>query len=401
MRRLTAIQIKNSPTGKLQDGGGLILDKTGAGGKWIWRYSIAGRRREMGLGAYPAVTLAAARGDRDKWAAVLQTGLDPITERTRRAEAERAALDNEGPTLAELVEMVFEARKSSLRGEGTRGRWMSPLAMHVLPQLGKRRASKLHQTDIRDVIAPIWKTKHETAQKALTRLTIVFRQGKLAGLSVDPFTIEAARHLLGEVHQVATPIAATPWQDVPALFARLNTTTAHLCLRLIILTAVRGDAARGIRLDEVNGPVWTVPADRIKGREGKVQPFRVPLSPAAIDLIEAAKPAAVDGCLFPARKRVAFGPLSANAIEKSLTALGEAGRPHGFRTSFRTWVQDTQAASYDVAETALGHIIGSTVERSYARSDLLDQRRVLMDKWAAFVTGEAADVVHLHHNEEC
>ena len=399
MKNLTAITIKAAGDGRLQDGGGLMLDKIGAGGKWTYRYSIAGRRREMGLGAFPGVSLAQARAERDKWAVVLHAGLDPVTERQRRIAAE-AAQSNEGVTLAELVDMVFEARKASLRGEGERGRWLSPLRIHVLPKLGKRRAGTLTQTDFRDVLAPIWRKKHETAAKCIQRLTIVFRQGRLAGLPVDPFTIEAARHLLGAVPQSVQHIPSTPWRDVPALFDKLgeNPTTAHLCLRLIILTAVRGDAARGIRLEEIDGDVWTVPPDRIKGREGKVSAFRVPLSRAALDVIEACRHGAVDGILFPNRKRVGWGPISANAIEKALTTLGEPGRPHGLRTSFRSWVQDTQAASYYVAETALGHVVGNAVERSYARSDMLDQRRILADKWAAFVTGEAARVVQLRRD---
>ena len=203
----------------------------------------------------------------------------------------------------------------------------------------------------------------------MNRLSIVFRQGRLAGLAVDPFTIDAARHLLGNVAPVVTPIAATPWQAIPDLYARLaaKPTAAHLCLQLVILTAVRGDPARGARLDEMEAGVWTVPADRIKGRQGKVEAFRVPLSDEAQALVARCRPGTIDGLLFPARKHSGdYGLISVSGIETALDVLGEAGRPHGFRTSFRTWVQDKQAAPYDVAETVLGHIMGSKVERSYA-----------------------------------
>lgn len=389
--KLSAVAVRHAPPGKLQDGGGLILDKGEAGGKWIYRYSIAGHRRDMGLGPYPDVTLAAARLERDKWAAVLYSGIDPIAERKRRIEAARVEASRENPTLAQLVEMAFEGKKATLRGDGERGRWMSPLKIHVLPRLGKRPASEIHQNDIRDVLAPIWRKKHETAQKAIGRLAIAFTKGKLSGFPVDPFTIEAAKHMLGEVRQESRPIEATPWQDIPALFARMDShmTTAHLCLQLIILTAVRGDAARGARLEEIDGDVWTVPADRVKGRLGRVGDFRVPLSPAALAVIEKCRPGVRDGFLFPASKHGGnAGPISAAGIEKAMNVLGEAGRPHGLRTSFRTWVQDTEAATYDVAETALGHTIGGKVERSYARSDLLDRRRDLMDRWAVFVCAQ-------------
>jgi integrase len=396
--KLTALALKNATGKVIQDGGGLMLVRAADGetGAWTYRYSLAGKRRDMGLGSYPDVTLAAARRERDKWQAVLLSGIDPIAERKRRAEEALRALDPEGPTLSQLVATVFEARKSSLRGEGQRGRWLSPLTRHVLPVLGNRRVSGIHQTDIRDVIQPIWKAKHETAAKAIQRLRIVFKAGRLAGHNCDPFTVEAARYLLGEVHQEATPIPATRWQDIPDLFKRLgaNPTISHRCLQLAILTGLRGDAVRGARLEEFNGNVWTVPADRIKGRVGQVKDFRVPLSDAALAVVEECKDLAVDGFLFANRKRGGgFGPVSANAIEKALTVLGEAGRPHGFRTSFRTWVQDTEVASRDVIEATLGHSSGSKVERAYARSDLLDQRRILAEKWAAYVTGQTGVVV--------
>jgi integrase len=394
--KLTAAALKAKPVGMVQDGGGLMLDKTAEGGKWIYRYSIAGRRRDMGLGAYPEISLAAARAERDKWAAVLQSGLDPVTERQRRLEAEKEAMADKGISLEDLIAIAFEAKKASLRGDGERGRWMSPLKTHVIPKLGKRQAAKITQVDLRDCLAPIWKTKPETCRKILNRLSITFKQGRLANLGTDPFTIDAARHLLGDVHHESVPIASTPWQEIPALYAKLgaNPTTSHLCLQFIILTAVRGDAARGARLDEIDGDVWTVPKDRMKGTLRAASDFRVPLSPAALEVVQICTTRAVDGILFPGEKRGGvIAPISVNATINALNDLGEPGRPHGFRTSFRTWVQDHQAASYDVAETALGHIIGSKVERSYARSDLLDQRRILMGKWAEFVTGKVAKVV--------
>ena len=391
--KLTAVALKAATGNVVQDGGGLMLVRSATGQKWTYRYMLAKRRRDMGLGAYPDVSMAEARKERDKWAAVLQTGIDPITERNRRAEeVERLAQVSAGPTLSELVAKVFESRKASLRGAGERGKWMSPLDVHVLPRIGNRRVAELTQVDIRDVLAPIWKTKHVTASKAIMRLAIVFKAGKLEGLQIDPFTIDAAKHLLGTVPQTATPTPATRWQDVPELFAKLgeNPTASNQCLRLIILTAVRGDAARGARFDEIDGRIWTVPAERVKGTEGKVEPFRVPLSDAALGIVEACHDTAVDGILFPCRKHSGrYGPVTANAIEKALTTIGEGGRPHGFRTSFRTWVQDTEAETFDVAETALGHRYGTSVERSYARSDLLDRRAALAAKWAEFVTSTA------------
>jgi integrase len=285
------------------------------------------------------------------------------------------------------------ARRDTLRGGGERGRWLSPLVTHVLPALGKRRASALHQGDIADTLRPIWRAKHETAQKCIQRLRIVFTFGQLAGIAgVEPVTVDRAAHILGHVARKTTPIPAVDWREIPGLWAQLveNPTIAHLCLRWLLLTAVRQSAGRGARFDEIQGDIWTVPADRVKATAQRAAPFRVPLSPAALDLLEELRPLSAGGLLFPGNARKGGwvrGPITDTATQKALRLLGHDAAPHGFRTSFRTWVQDTEAGSFDVAETALGHTVGGRVERSYARSDLLDARRVLTARWADFVTG--------------
>lgn len=206
------------------------------------------------------------------------------------------------------------------------------------------------------------------------------------GMPCDPFTVEQAVERLGEWRHAPVHIASTPWRDVPALYARLaNEGPSHLCLRLMILTAVRSDAARGLRFDEVVGDVWTVPASRMKGTEGKVGPFRVPLVPAALAVLEEAGKAATGPLAFAG---TTGNPVSTTALEKALNALGEAGRPHGFRSSFKDWTRETGLATWEVAETALAHKVSGAVERSYARSDLLDQRREAKTLWAAHVTSK-------------
>ena len=130
LNKLTAVSIKAAAPGKLQDGGGLILNKAGNNGKWLFRYSIAGQRREMGLGAWPEVSLADARKARARWASVLAGGTDPISERARLLEAEREALNREEPTLAELVYQVFEAKRATYRNDGRQSRWLSPVKIH-------------------------------------------------------------------------------------------------------------------------------------------------------------------------------------------------------------------------------------------------------------------------------
>ena len=391
--RLSALQIKSAAAGKLMDGGGLVLDKTDTGGKWLYRYSFAAQRREMGLGSFPGVSLSDARKARDRWAAMLEIGKDPITERQRLLREEKAAIDRKDPTLREAAETVFEARKATLRADGERGRWFSPIRIHLLPRLGPKRLSQIHQTDIRDALKPIWASKHATAEKAIQRLRIIFAQSKLMGYPCDPFTVDAAQHMLGAVKTAPVGIASTPWQEVPALYARLSSgSMSHQVLRMIILTCARSESVRGMKFSEIDGNIWTVPDDRMKGREGKARSFRIPLPNAALEIIRECRETAADDHVFPSYRQ---GCITQNAILKALDVLGEVGRPHGFRTSFRTWIQDTGACSYDVAETVLAHAVGGKVERTYARSDMLDPRRVVMDKWARLVTGSGADIVAL------
>lgn len=384
--RLTVTAVK-AGAGRMQDGGGLFIDREGAGGKWTYRYSLAGVRRDMGLGAWPEVSLAEARKDRDRWAGVLRAGQDPISERNRVRAQSALEAATAAPMLADVVAEVFAAKKDSLRGEGERGRWLSPLASHILPKLGKRPISAIHQTDVRDVLRPIWKTKPDVARKAARRLRIVFRSAKIAGMAVDPFTVDAAVELLGQQPRIAQQIVATPWDRIPALYAALaGPAPARLALRMLILTAARSAPVRGMRLDEIDGDVWTVPAERMKGAEYDARPFRIPLSAEALRVLEEAAAYAVGGYLFTAQNGV---PITQNATLMVLNRLGEPGRPHGFRTSFRTWAQDTQACPREVAETALAHVVGTPVERAYARSDLLEQRRTVMEAWGRFVAPKA------------
>lgn len=389
--KLTALAVKAAGDGKLFDGDGLSLVKKGGGGKWVFRYTHLGKRREMGLGSYPGITLADARKARDAAASLLASGGDPIADREAARADARAERDRHDPTFEEMTMIVFEAKKASLRGEGKRGQWINPLVQHVFPKIGRKRMSALHQTDIRDAIAPIWRKKHPTAIKCINRIGVVFKAARLMGMDCDPFTVDAAKHMLGAVAHKTEHIAATPWQDIPALYQRLEGLAgSRLCLRFMILTLVRSDGCRGAQLSEIDGSVWTVPADRVKATESAAQDFRVPLTEPALDIVALCAEAS-DGYLFPKERGV--GGITDVALQKTLNRLGEAGRPHGFRTSFRTWVQDTNACSFDVAETILGHSIGNKVERTYARSDLLDQRRIALDKWAAHVTGQKPIIV--------
>ena len=388
--RLSPAFVKSAPAGKHCDGAGLWFVKREDGGaQWFLRVTVHGRRREMGLGGFPEVTLAKARDAADRWRAVAKGGRDPVKEREREArEAMRA-----DATLKSVALEAFEARKAELKGDGTAGRWFSPLQIHVLPKLGGVPVDELDQRDIRDTLAPIWHTKAETARKALNRLAIVLRHGAAMGLDVDLQATEKAKALLGKSRHEAKHIPALPWQDVPTFYASLSEPTpTHLALRLLILTGVRTGPLRHLRLDQLDGDVWTIPGEAMKGRKGATADYRVPLSGEALRVIDGARPFARNGFLFANTRK---GVISDMTLSRHMQRRGLEARPHGFRTSLRTWLAEATDAPHGVAEAMLAHVTDSGVVRAYRRTDYLEQRSALAERWADHVTGGAGRVVKL------
>ncbi len=339
----------------------------------------------MGLGALSAVSLKEAREEAEKWRAVARQGKDPIKERERiRREAAKA-----DHTLTVVAKEAFAARQAELKDDGKAGRWFSPLELHVLPKLGNVPIEEIDQQDIKNTLAPIWHSKGETAKKAMNRLGIVFRHGAAMGLDVDLQATMKAKALLGKSRQVRKNIPAMPWGEVPAFYESLdNGSVTNLAFRLLILTAVRSRPLRFIHLDELHGETWVIPEDKMKsGKE-----FHVPLSSEAQRIIEQAMAFEKDGHLFPNVKK---GVISDATMSRLMERQELEARPHGFRSSFRTWCAEATDTPREVAEMALAHETGSKVERTYRRTDFLEQRRVLMERWAQHVTGQRAEVVQL------
>mgnify|MGYP003641163333 CR=1 FL=1 len=388
--RLSAGFLKSAPVGKHCDGAGLWLVKRDTGGaQWVLRVTIHGRRREMGLGGFPSLGLADARKLAERWRNVAASGRDPVKER----EAEERAARREDITLAILTADAFEARKAELKGDGTAGRWLSPLTIHVLPKLGKVPVTDLDQRDIRDTLAPIWHTKADTARKAMNRLSIVMKHAAALGLDVDLQATEKAKALLGKSRHVAKNIPAMAWADVPEFYASLEEPTlTHLALRLLILTGVRSSPLRNIRLEQIEGDIWTVPAEGMKGRKGATEAFRVPLSTEAQRVIDLARPHARNGFLFPNTRG---GVISDMTLSRHMERRGLEARPHGFRTSLRTWLAEATDAPHEVAEAMLAHATDGGVVRAYRRTDWIEQRAALVGRWADHVTGGAGQVVKL------
>ena len=390
LNKLTAQEVKTAEPGKHSDGGGLWLHQRDDGkGQWVLRVTVHGRRREMGLGSTQDVSLKDARVAAAKWRVLAAQDVDPIKQREKER---REALRNLH-LLTDIATDAFDSRKADLKGDGEAGRWFSPLRLYVLPKLGKVPVAEIDQTDIRDTLAPIWHSKADTAKKALNRLRICLTHAAALGLDVDLQATEKAKALLGRQRHKVQNVPSLGWSDVPAFYATLSDgSITHLALRLLILTGVRSGPLRFMRLDQIEGDVWTIPGERMKGRRDATPDFRVPLSPEAITTIEQAKPLARDGFLFPSVRK---GVISDATMSRLMERRGMDARPHGFRSSLRNWLAEATEAPHEVAESCLAHVVGGTVERAYRRTDYLDQRRVLMARWAKLVSGQGGEVVQL------
>jgi integrase len=334
----------------------------------------------MGLGSLSYVSLKEARTSADGWRRLAREGVDPIKAREKQRRDARRNLH----VLEDVARDCFETRKAELKGDGKAGRWFSPLELHVLPKLGKVPISEIDQRDIRDTLSPIWHSKASTAKKAIERLSVCLQHGAALGLEVDLQAVAKARALLGAQRHTVTHIPSLPWKEVPAFYASLEpNTVTHLALKLLILTVgTRSKPLRFMRSEQISDDVWIVPAENMKSRQGAGKDFRVPLSKQALLLIEEAKAFERDGFLFPSVRK---GVISDATMSRLMERRGIEARPHGFRSSFRTWCSEAADIPWEIAETCIAHSTGGKVERSYKRTDFLDRRREVMQRWADFL----------------
>ncbi|WP_375667634.1 tyrosine-type recombinase/integrase, partial [Bartonella sp. AC130YNZD] len=345
MNRLNARSVATLGAGKYNDGAGLLLHKRKDGGaQWLYRYTIHGRRREMGLGALRDVSLKQARELANQWRSVLHEGRDPIKERNKQ---KREAISNLH-YLKDIALDTFESRKAELKGDGKDGRWFAPLRLHILPKLGCLPVSEITQTEIRNVISPIWHTKAGVARRALIRLNMCLKHAAALGVDVDLQAVTKAQALLGKQRHKVTNRPAMDWRDIPAFYKTLceASTLTQLALRLLILTGVRTNPLRHIHKNQIEDDIWTIPAENMKGRRDTTKEFRVPLSTEALDILKQAHLLSRNEFFFSARGR---GPLSERCMSQYMQRTGLDACPHGFRSSLRNWLAETTDAPYEVA----------------------------------------------------
>ncbi|MGF7158314.1 integrase, partial [Bartonella heixiaziensis] len=224
--------------------------------------------------------------------------------------------------------------------------------LHILPKLGCLPVSEITQTEIRNTLAPIWHTKVGAAYKALIRLNLCFKHAAALGLDVDLQATEKARALLGKQRHKVKNMPAMDWKDIPAFYKTLceASSLTQLALRLLILTGVRTRPLRHIHKDQVEGDIWIIPAENMKGKRDATKEFRVPLSTEALEILKQARLLSRNDFFFSATGR---GPLGEKCMLKYMQQTGLKACPHGFRSSLRDWLAETTDAPYEVAETIL------------------------------------------------
>ena len=349
---------------------------------WVQTIVIRGRRRALGLGPYPAVTLAAARKRAFENKDIAREGGDPRRPKRRP------------PRFREAAAQLIDVQASSWTNPKSRAQWTASFAAYVYPTLGDLRVDRIEPSDVLSVLTPIWGTKRETASRIRQRIAAVMRWTIANGHRQDNPAGDAVLQALPRRRPPVRHHRALPYADVPDAVRRIRGTHAWIGTKLsfefLVLTAARSGEVRGATWDEIDldAAMWTVPAHRMKA----AVEHRVPLAPRCIALLGEARAitdppltAAHRGCrlIFPS---IRGRPLSDNTLSKLLRENAIAGVPHGFRSSFRDWAAEQTTAPHAVMEMALAHTIPRAVEAAYARSDLLDKRRALMGEWAAFVT---------------
>lgn len=368
---LTALQAKNG-IGMLGDGQGLWLVKASKErGKWVQRLFINGKRRNMGLGRWPDVSIAEARAKASDARKAVRDAVDPLEAR-KRAKVPITQL-----TIKKAVEGCFQAKQAELKGDGKAGRWMSPMTVHVLPKIGKLPIEKLDQHELVKLLEPLWHTKPEAARKIMNRLNMTLQHASALGLNVDLQAPLKAKALLGKRRHVAEHIPSLPYADAPKFYKWLGekTSLSTQALRFLMLTCTRTSEVRLATADEIKDGVWIIPAERTKtGRE-----HRVPLTAEARAIVDGKA-----GLLFPTATGKAMSDM---AMSKFMRENGYEARPHGLRATFRTWAEECTDADHETKEACLGHAVDSGVVGAYQRSDRLEKRRALLGEWERFLLG--------------
>ena len=375
--------------GSYSDGGGLgLILRVEATGRryWLQRLTVAGRRRDIGLGNAVVVTLAEAREAARENARIVRGGGDPLAIR-REAKAI--------PTFEAAARAVHADHRDTWRSARHVHDFIASLETHAFPRIGRMRIDHVGPADVLAVLSPIWTKVPATAQRVHQRISLVMKYAVAQEWRKDDPAAAITEALPKLARREVKRRLALPYAEVGGALKAIRGCDAlpsiRRVLEFIILTAVRSGEARGATWGDIDldAALWTIPGERKKGGVAHV----VPLSGRAVELLREARaevgepdPAAL---VFPGARR--GRPTNDSTLSGKVKALGVKADVHGFRSSFRDWAAERTTFPREVAEHALAHRVGNDVEQAYNRSTLLEQRRAMMEAWAAFVAvGEKA-----------
>jgi integrase len=366
---------------------------------WVLRLMVSGSRRALGLGPYPAISLAAARDRATSLHRDIRDNKDlPFIKRQhRQSDAKLRSM-----TFAEAAEQYIAERRDSWKNIKHAQQWENTLTTYAYPVIQGVQVGDVDKAMVLKIVKPIWTTKNETANRVRERIKLVLNWAKAHGLREGENPAEWRGHL---EHALAAPSRVSPRTHQPALpvaavaefMCRLRKEQSDIgakALEFAMLTAARDGEVRGMTWDEIDlqSSIWTIPADRMKAGHA----HRVPLSAAALKVLQAMPHGTGNEFVFPGSSKV--GHLSENTLNEVIKRLHNrqtvpsdvAGRPavvHGMRSTFRNWGRE-------LLELSLAHTVGTAVERAYARDDALEQRREVMNAWARFVEMPASATRH-------
>ncbi|UXZ53084.1 tyrosine-type recombinase/integrase [Halomonas sp. 7T] len=390
IHKLSPRKVATAEPGKHEDGGGLrlVVSKGGAK-KWVLRFTLKSKRREMGLGSFPDTGLAEARRKAENYRKLAKEGTDPIHARELETQQQST------PTFTNCAARYIQSHRRSWRNAKHARQWVSTLKTYARPVIGEMPVDEIDTHQILNILSPIWIAKTETAKRVQGRIENVLDYASAHKYRDEANPARWRGHLdkllpkPSKVQKV-THHPAMPYEQVAEFMEAVQNynSMSSKALQLLILTATRTSEVLNAEWNEIDlvNATWIIPAKRMKAS----REHRIPLSRQALVLIANLPKIKGNAFIFPGMKP--GRPLSNMSLLQFMRGLGygpngDKGNyvPHGFRSSFRDWTGEVTSYPRDVAEMALAHAIENKVEAAYRRGDLFEKRRAMMQDWADYV----------------
>lgn len=360
---------------------GLYLSINSNGARsWILRTKVGKRRTDLGLGSYPAITLAVARERALETKELIKQGIDPVVDKRAKRTAIEWTFDR---CAAEYIAINRAGWKNAKHAQ----QWENTLATYASPKFGTKHVREIGVSEVLSVIQPHWLTKNETMVRLRNRIELVLAWAAVRGYrakenpaawrgNLDSVLPKPSRVNKREPHK------AVPYREINSFVSRLELAEgmSARCLYFLILTATRPNEVRRAQWSDIDldAEIWTIPAERMKA--GKAH--RVPLTEPAIGLLRSIPRFEGNDFVFQGR---ANKPLSDMSMVLLMRRMKVDAVPHGFRSTFSDWAAECTSYPLELREMALAHTIANKTQAAYQRGDMFERRRALMADWAAFI----------------